>query len=100
MNCFPKLGIIQTFLETFNPKFRFTNRYNVPLKLLVQYSDLSLTVTFPLDLVIIIEFGDWLWENIFASFSRENESNGDSEYLATLLFRTNEVILWRSLQKR
>ena len=27
----------------------------------------------PLDLVIITEFSDWLWEHIFASFSRKNK---------------------------
>ena len=38
----------------------------------------------PLDLVIITEFSDWLWEHIFASFSKKKERNGYSESLATL----------------
>ena len=53
----------------------------------------------PLDIVIITEFSDWLWEHIFMSFSKKKERNGYSESLATLLSGTTVGILWRHLQK-
>ena len=52
----------------------------------------------PLDIVIITEFSDWLWEHIFTSFLEKKEWIGNSESLATLLSGTTVSILWMTLK--